>query len=420
MLENDIIQFQWPTKLLSSHFVLQKLKVTFLPQVFCFVKTVCQRTLPEKLLGSNSNWRIFFRNLQRYFMLRRSEFLTLQMMTKGIKPSHCTWMFKRNTRPQHVSRSFSDWQLKTLESLILWIISELILPLVKACFYVTESAMHRSRVFYYRRDTWTAIETLAKDVCFGKDFIQVKKDVVEDAIEKKIALGCAKIRFIPKANKIRPIINLRRPVVKPGGRKCASTNVRLQRLFSVLKFLQKQDSGLLGSTVGDLDEVRQKLRGFLERIKDCEPGNLYFVASDIERCFDTIPHDQLITVVKNAMKDDEYLVRKFCTTSYITHKKIVKPRRRIASDDRDYKFFPDFLKVHLQSKECKVSNAIVTDSVYYAHEEKEDLVALLKKHIKESYVQIGDKYYHHVRGMLKYLDFKIANALILSCTKSAP
>ena len=346
-------------------------------------------------------------------MLGKSEFLTLQMMMKGIKSSHCTWMFKSNTRPQHVSKSFSDWQVKTLESLILWIISAFVIPLVKACFYVTESAMHRSRVFYYRRDTWTAIETLAKDVCFGKDFILVKKDVVEDAIERNIALGCAKIRFIPKANKIRPIINLRRPVVKSGGRKCASTNVRLQRLFSVLKFLQKQDPGLFGSTVGDLDEVRQKLRGFLEKIKDREPRNLFFVASDIERCFDTIPHDQLINVVQNAMQNHEYLVRKFCTTSYITHKKIVRPRRRVASDDKDFEFFPDFLKMYLQSKECKVSNAIVTDSVYYAHEEKDDLVSLLKKHIKESYVQIGDKYYHHIRGMLKHSD-SIANSFVLS------
>ena len=369
-------------------------------QVFLFVKSICRKVLPNELLQSKSNWTAFFKNLRRFFTLGKHEFISLKMIMKGVKPSHCTWTYKAQKRPTHVPRSFSSWQQKTIESVILWVVVNLIMPLLKTCFYVTESGQHRKRVFYFRRKSWSAIECLARDTCFSKNFIEVKREVVDQAILKGDIFCCGKMRVVPKARKLRPIINMR--YGKGKSDRPTAINIQVERLLHVMKFLAIDQPQLLGAAVLNMDEISTKLKHFRKMIEEtgARGSAMYFVASDIECCFDSIPHGKLFEVVKSAIEKNDYLIRKFSTTSYVMFKECLTVTRRVAT--RDTALFPGFIEKYLSSKDCTISNSIIVDGVFYAKERKNFLCNSLWRHIMQSYVQFGSRYYRLERGIFYF------------------
>ena len=367
------------------------------------MKRVCTRILPPSLLESKSNWKVFYKNLKRFFTLGKHEFITLPMIMNGIKCSHCTWTYKSTRRPKHVSRAFSTWQRNAIENFVLWIVAKFVMPLLKTCFYITESGQHRKRVFYFRRSSWAAIECLARDTCCSKNFVEVRKSAVTEAISNGNACGCGKIRVIPKANKLRPIINMRRARNKTN--EPVSVGFQVDRLLHVLKFLAKDQPQLLGAAVSDMDDINNKLKRFRKRMEEAggSGSNLYFIASDIECCFDSIPHDKLIDVTKSALGKSDYLIRKYSTTSFVMFKQCLTITKRVAS--REAETFPVFIEKYLNSRECTTSNSIITDGVFYGKEKKDQLYDVLWKHIKQTYVQFGSRYYRLNRGRLLRIVF---------------
>ena len=384
-------------------------RIIFLFQVFFFVKGVCDKVIPRDLLQSKANWKTFYKNLRQFFTLGKNEFITLPMIMKGIKVSHCKWAHKSGTRPDHVSTSFSNWQKDCIERVILWIISEFLMPLVKACFYVTESGQHRKRVFYYRRNSWAAIDCVAGDTCFSRNFVEVSKATFDEAKSTGSTFGCGKIRFIPKATKLRPIINMR--CARNKSNVPVPKNFQVERLLYVLKLLAKCQPKLLGATVADMDEVNRKLKDLKKKMKesDRDEANLYFVSSDIECCFDSIPHDKLFEVISQAADKDHYIIRKFSATSYVLFKQCLTVTKRVATIDNE--IFPVFVKKHLDSKDGNTSNSIITDGVFYAKEQTQFLLNSLRKHIYHCYVRYGSRYYRLIRGNV--VTIKISNGSLI-------
>ena len=363
------------------------------------MKSVCTDVLPTALLQSKSNWKTFFNNLRPFFTLGKHEFLTLSMVMRGIKCSHCTWTYRSRKRLKPLSRSFSTWQRSSIEALVLWIVADFVMPLLRSCFYVTEIGKYRQKAFYFRRGSWAAMERLAGDTFLRKNFSEVGRDVVTEAISKEYTLGCGKMRVIPKANKLRPIINMR--CARKKFNAPVSLNYQVDRLLHVLKYLARDKPQLFGSAVSDLEDINFKLRRFRRLITEVEINepNIYFVASDIECCFDSIPHCKLMDVAKSAMEEKEYIIRKFSATSFVMFRDCLTVTNRVATS-KGTEFFPVFIDKHLKSKDCTTSNSIITDGVFYAKERRDMLHNSLWKHIKQSYVKFGSRCYRLIRGML--------------------
>ena len=171
--------------------------------MFLFVKRICQKVFQRKLLGTKVNWRKFFKNIRPFFDLGRNEFMSMSELTNGIKLSQCNWMFRSGKRPVGIQKAFQAWQESTLKSLIRWIAEDFMIPLVRSCFYVTETGMDHDRIFFYRRTSWSAIESLGKDSFFADGFNRVKQQDVLHAVSTGAAFGCGKVRFIPKKSKVR-------------------------------------------------------------------------------------------------------------------------------------------------------------------------------------------------------------------------
>lgn len=116
-----------------------------------------------------------------------------------------------------------------------YLVDSMLIPLVRANFYVTESSVHRARLFFFRHDVWRHVAEPAMAALKTTMFEEVK---LEDALRilDSRQLGCSQVRLLPKGAAMRPIMNLRRRTVKRQDRKTLgpSINTILTPLHAVL------------------------------------------------------------------------------------------------------------------------------------------------------------------------------------------
>lgn len=89
-------------------------------------------------------------------------------------------------------------------------------PLLRANFYITESGVHRNRLFYFRHDVWQKLSGPALDKLKIDMFADLGLDKAREILDSR-SLGFAQVRLLPKEQGIRPIMNLRKRGLKPVG-----------------------------------------------------------------------------------------------------------------------------------------------------------------------------------------------------------
>ncbi|XP_065059372.1 telomerase reverse transcriptase-like [Rhopilema esculentum] len=361
-------------------------------KVFLFVKRICQKVFQRNLLGTKVNWRRFFKNIKPFFDLGKNEFMSMSELTNGIKLSLCNWMFRSGKRPVGIQKPFLAWQESTLKSLIRWIAEDFLIPLVRSCFYVTETGMDHDRIFFYRRTSWSAIESLGKDSFFADGFKRVKEKDVLHAVSTGAAFGCGKARFIPKKSKVRPVVNIHWDD--------KDDKKEMEKVISILKFVKKQRPLVTGCAVSSISEIHHRLLNFSMKLRAMGRlgSKLYFLCSDIERCFDNMPHDKLLEVIRHSLKEKEYLVRNFRTICNVTHGVIKMKDSHAVAAAANCRPFPVFLKENLLSDDIRVRNSVIID-VGDEIRSRNRVISLVTKHVEQSYVQFGNTFYRHIRGV---------------------
>lgn len=124
-------------------------------------------------------------------------------------------------------------------------------------------------------------------------------------------LGAAHLRFLPKVNGARPIVNLRRKnskyaKTKSGKNYTFSVNQVLQNAFQVLSFERSRNSALLASGVTSQNEIYNKLKHFKKKLGN-RSERFYICKVDIKACFDTIKQDVLLTVLEDVIVEVKIL-----------------------------------------------------------------------------------------------------------------
>lgn len=117
-------------------------------QVYLFVRACCLRVLPTGLFGSTLNRNVFFRNIRKCIGLGRFEQLSLGDLMTKMKVTQCRWMAEIHS---NVAR------LRLLAKLVCWLLNSYVIVLIRSYFYVTDTAVYRNRVFYYRKGVWKKI-----------------------------------------------------------------------------------------------------------------------------------------------------------------------------------------------------------------------------------------------------------------------
>jgi hypothetical protein len=155
------------------------------------------------------------------------------------------WLAPPGLGNQKTSQSDTRKRTEIFYEFLYYLFDSFLIPLIRSNFYVTESNVDRYRLFFFRHDVWRYVAEPAMAVLKTIMFEEVK---TEDALRilRSRRLGYSQVRLLPKQNKMRPIMNLRRRTLLQGDKKVLgpSINTILGPVNSMLK-LEKVSSAIV-------------------------------------------------------------------------------------------------------------------------------------------------------------------------------
>jgi telomerase reverse transcriptase len=145
------------------------------------------------------------------------------------------WLTPPGLGGQKCSQSDKQKRFEIFYELLYYLFDSILIPLIRSNFYVTESSVHRQRLFFYRHDVWRHIAEPSMASLKAKMFEEVGHDDARRILETR-DLGFAQLRLLPKQATMRPIMNLRRRALKNDGKMLGpSINTVLEPVSTMLK-----------------------------------------------------------------------------------------------------------------------------------------------------------------------------------------
>lgn len=128
-----------------------------------------------------------------------------------------------------MSKTDENKRRELFAELFYWMFDSLIIPLVRAHFYVTETAPAKNRLFYFRHDAWKKLSEPEFDQLKLNMLTPFNKNKAQENGTWNQALGVAAVRLLPKEYGVRPIINLQRKVD-------VSKNIKVHGLYMLKRY----------------------------------------------------------------------------------------------------------------------------------------------------------------------------------------
>jgi len=209
--------------------------------VSAFCRTVFERVFPTEFWGlgldGETNMRTVSRNIDEFIRLRKGESLTLHDVLQDVQIGGIVWLRPAKSSGK-MSQSDFEKRKEMLAELVYYVFDSFIIPLIRSNFHVTESNVHRNRLFYFRHDIWRRLTepTIAE---LKSTMFEEMKPVEARKVLSERAFGYSTIRLLPKATGFRPIANLRRRMLTwRNGKKVLgrSINSLLTPTFKVLDY----------------------------------------------------------------------------------------------------------------------------------------------------------------------------------------
>ncbi|KAL7268429.1 Telomerase reverse transcriptase [Rhizina undulata] len=390
-------------------------------EVLGFAKAVICRVIPNEFWGNgNHNRDIILRNVDTFIRLRRYESLTLHEIMQGLRLTDFAWLAPVNSPNFNPTAKLSlgdaNKRKELLAEFIYWLFDSFLMPLLSSHFYITESNRHQNRLFYFRHDVWKRLSEPALERLQLEMFEALPAEEAKKILGHRI-LGHAQARLLPKKAGVRLIMNLRRkgtafnkftkkPFLTP------SINIALAPVLSALSWEKKANPALLGSSLFSVGDMYLKLKTFQAHLQSHNLQNkkLYFAKVDIRGCFDSIPQDELIKLIDSVLNENQYLITKFSALrpppGWKTAVTIggprgfeLKPIRKFLPEGKSIAAWKPFDQRLENELAVGRRNNIFVDGVVNKVMDKEVLMNLLKQHIRENIVKIGDLFFRQKRGI---------------------
>ncbi|KAF8011834.1 hypothetical protein BT93_I0082 [Corymbia citriodora subsp. variegata] len=323
-------------------------------QVVAFIWAVCRSIVPLELLGAPINWRKLRRNIYKFIELRRFEQFSLRQCMQKLQALSFIFLIKDHSirsndqvlqyavgenidvyrnGSNELNKMMSILRHTLLERWIYWFFSRLVVPLVRANFYVTESEHGNQDVFYFRKSIWESLSSRVMNCLKDKSYTCLSDASVRRILGRR-SFGFSKLRFRPKENGLRMLANLKASSCIPARKshyndQCCQTlktrqfqekavkfkhfrsaNSVLRDMHAVLKSLKVEESEKLGSSVFDYNDVYKKLCPFLVGMKNgaTKLPDMFIVASDVSKAFDSINQDKLLSILQDVITQPGYLL----------------------------------------------------------------------------------------------------------------
>ncbi|KAH0538165.1 hypothetical protein FGG08_005223 [Glutinoglossum americanum] len=384
-------------------------------RVSAFCRAVLCTIIPEEFWGTGEigewNKNIMMRNVDRFIRLRRFESLTLHEVLQGLKIIGIPWLTPPNLRPTaKISLSDQNKRLSIFSEFVYYVFDSLLIPLIRSNFHVTETNVHRNRLLFFRHNVWRSLSEPALTTLKLSMFEEVKTATAKRLLDKR-SLGFSQVRILPKEVGVRPIVNLRRRVMKKhNGRVLLgrSINSVMTPVFNVLGYEKKTQPSKLGSALFSVGDMYLKLKSYKAKLEQrgLADHRLYFAKVDVQSCFDTIPQRQLVQLVERLVTQQEYRIERHVEIrppdghGYSAHEvKPGKPSRQFKATARasdDYSAFGQAVEEDLARGK---KNTIFVDQVVRTFQDRDTLLDLLGEHVQRNLVKIGKKFYRQKAGI---------------------
>ncbi|CAL5339266.1 unnamed protein product [Camellia sinensis] len=278
-----------------------------------------------------------------------------------------------------------------VEKWIFWLFSCLVVPLLQANFYVTESERGKQDVFYFRKSIWKKVMNLN-----DQNYRPLNDASVRNIIGKR-SFGFSRVRLRPKGNGVRVLANLKassRMPVKEHSLKVLSCgllgklslhprHVKYDTFKSVNNVLPRLISIRLH------DDVYRKLCPFLSVLKNGSTTvpSVFIVVCDVSKAFDSVNQDKLLSVMKDVIENDECLLK--LSHQVVCTKKSLWVRQNIILADQDISIG----STKFTSASYHSLHGILVNQGWSRKIRKEELYFNLNEHVKQNVLQLDKKYY---------------------------
>ncbi|KAF4581136.1 Telomerase reverse transcriptase [Ophiocordyceps camponoti-floridani] len=282
--------------------------------VSAFCQAVVSKMIPNQFWGDGDtmyhNKKTFLRRVDHFIKLRRFESMTLHEISQGIKVADIAWLRPPGDEGGKLSQTDMRKREEIFHEFLYFTFDSLLIPLIRGCFYVTESNTHFNQVFYFRHDVWRLLSAPALAEFRGNMFEEVEAAEAQRILSSR-RLGCGQIRLLPKGGTFRLIMNLRRrKLSKPGAKASGpSINSILKPIHSVFNYEKDANPSRLGSSLMSVGDAYHRLKQFKKMLGPGE-RRFYFAKVDVHAAFDTIPQAAIAKLMAGVMSQKQYKVKK--------------------------------------------------------------------------------------------------------------
>jgi hypothetical protein len=395
--------------------------------VYSYLKEVLRITFPRDFWGSEYNFGVMLKTLEKYVQLRRYEEIPLKLITKGLRIMDFQWLSDSSPtsstddpfrggavpnatkRQERSTKSLSDHAAATKLVLLAlrWVYVAYIHPLLRSAFYITDSEFAGHSTLYYRRPVWSAlrrrgIQSLLSGGQFT-EYIPHSAERLDAYFASNRTIGLPKLRLLPKKNGIRPIATLSKSekftvdgkvMVKgtfSSDKRFPPPNVTLRPTFEVLKFERAKDPTMFGCGVYGIDQIASLLCQFKAKLSGFktdpqgrgETPVLYFASVDMHRCYDKINQKHLFELIPDVLQHDDYLVQAHFVLQKDGDTGALK--RKFMKNVSTPELFLDIQRIAEQSNQTE---SIFVDNSCCNVIKKKSVIELLKEHIFEHAVLV--------------------------------
>lgn len=332
-------------------------------------------------------------------------------MLKETQLGALSWLIPPNVSPDSkIAKSDQQKRMEIFLEFIYYVFDSLLIPLVRSNFHVTESNVHRNRLFFFRHDVWRRLTEPCVATLKLNMFEEIKTARALKLLDARV-LGFSQIRLLPKNSGARPIMNLRRRITKLRNGKVVlgrSINSVMAPVFNMFNYERKKQPSRVGSALFSVGELYPKLKAFRKHLQLTETPQkpLYFVKVDVQSCFDTIPQKQVVRLMESIASEDEYRIARHAeikpsrTHSYKAEMdKDPMPARKFVATARASTDFQTFDQVVDSCLAPGKKNTVFVDNVVPTTQRKDVLLDLLEEHVERNVVKIGKKFFRQKAGI---------------------
>ncbi|RDL40109.1 uncharacterized protein BP5553_00088 [Venustampulla echinocandica] len=378
--------------------------------VSAFCRAVLTRLIPKEFWGTGQvqahNEKIFSHNVHRFIELRRFENLTLHELSQGLQISTIEWLEPPNCAGNKLAKSDLNKRMEIFHEFLYYIFDSILIPLIRTNFHVTESNIHKYRLFYFRHDVWRTLAEPAIAALKLTMFEEMKLERAHRLLESR-PLGFSQLRLLPKETGLRPIMNLRRRTIKRGSKNFlgSSINSILAPVFNAFTYEKTRNPDRLGATLASVGDIYEKLKLFkLRHTTSSMP--FYFVKVDVKAAFDTIPQAAVVNLMSSLLSESEYRISKHVEIKPgenfredLLGRERTKPIRRWVATAKKGTNFQSFEAALETDLAVKKKHMIFVENIVGKFRDREELLDLLAEHVQRNMVKIGKKFYRQKEGI---------------------